>query len=213
MHHMTNWICVFISAQISIDEHFDESRARFVKANMKELCKILLIFGVFYGGQVSYFFTKILCVLQSMADPEFSRLGAPPPEVLARYLPKTTWKWKKLDRERGGHSYAHLGSYNGKYWCCHWTRVMVISFNVNVTLRSNRSNKEMSALWVLVVIMECSHWPTLTQTPTPTLTKWVCNPFASASVSVSASLNSSAYYNWTYFLSVSVSVSGSVNTL
>ena len=54
--------------------------------------------------------------------------------------------------------------------------------------------------------MECSHWPTPT--------KWVCNPFASVSVSVSASMNNSAYYNLTHFLSVSVSVSvsGSVNT-
>ena len=48
--------------------------------------------------------------------------------------------------------------------------------------------------------MECSHWPTLTPTqiliPTPIMTKWVCNPFASVSVSVLASLNSSAYYNY-----------------
>ena len=48
--------------------------------------------------------------------------------------------------------------------------------------------------------MECSHWPTLTPTqiliPTPIMTKWVCNPFTSVSVSVLASLNSSAYYNY-----------------
>ena len=51
---------------------------------------------------------------------------------------------------------------------------------------------------------------TPTQIPTPT--KWVCNPFASVSVSVLASPNSVAYYNWTHFLSVSVSVSANVNT-
>ena len=41
--------------------------------------------------------------------------------------------------------------------------------------------------------MDCSHWPT----PTTTLTKWVCNPFGSVlvPVSLSASVNSPAYYN------------------
>ena len=37
----------------------------------------------------------------------------------------------------------------------------------------------------LVVIMECSHRPT----STPTLTKWVSNPFASVSVSVTGSVH------------------------
>ena len=49
-------------------------------------------------------------------------------------------------------------------------------------------------------LMECSHWPT----PTPTPTKWVCNPFTSVLLwvsvsvleSVSASVNSSAYYEF-----------------
>ena len=61
-------------------------------------------------------------------------------------------------------------------------------------------------IWFLI---ECSHWSTRTQIPTPT--KWVCNPFASVSVSMLVSLNSSAYYNWTHLLSVSVSVSVSTN--
>ena len=47
-------------------------------------------------------------------------------------------------------------------------------------------------------LMECSHWPT------PTPTKWVCNPFTSVLLwvsvsvleSVSASVNSSAYYEF-----------------
>ena len=68
--------------------------------------------------------------------------------------------------------------------------------------------KAMSSFLCSSDVMECSHWPT------PTPTKWVCNPFAFVwvLVSVSASLNSSAYYNWTHYLSVSASVSASVNT-
>ena len=38
-------------------------------------------------------------------------------------------------------------------------------------------------------MMECSHWPTPTQTLTPT--KWVRNPFASVSVSVLVSVSAS----------------------
>ena len=63
----------------------------------------------------------------------------------------------------------------------------------------------------LAGLMQYSHWQTPTPTQIPTPTKWVCNPFASVSVSVLASLNSSAHYNWTHFLSVSVSASVSKN--
>ena len=41
----------------------------------------------------------------TVADPGFLRRGAPTPEVgaltyyLAKFFPKTAWKWKKLDLE------------------------------------------------------------------------------------------------------------------
>ena len=57
--------------------------------------------------------------------------------------------------------------------------------------------RNVAMLTLIHGVMECSHWQTLTQTPT--LTKWVCNPFASVSLSVSVlesvstSVNISAY--------------------
>ena len=61
-----------------------------------------------------------VCILSkieySVADPGFPRRGSQPwilgkNYYLTRFLQKTAWKWKKLDREGGGA--PHLGSANG----------------------------------------------------------------------------------------------------